>query len=1722
MKKNIFLLSTLLSGMIGYSASSMADDIDIYLKGKSTKQTFSNTMLIVDSSESMNETLANGETKVFAAQKSIMDLLNSLNDEKRVGLATYNGNGGSIIYPIRPLNDRVYRTSVSKIRDGGDDFIEGSPSQNQDKTNYYLGFGKHGEERDLKTKTFTLLNSHNKTATRCGDGTEYDMTVDELKLGDFNTCDEGYEMSLLFHGVTFPRRADITNAYIQLTRKDTRNDLRQVRVNLDLYNNIGGMDTEKNTDDVFSNGEAQTTTTTTTVPNPDYEPPVYYEGVRVKDAVGSPTITTSSTATNYSRVIDMDEERRTNTDNGTPMGTIANTMKGVNLQYDISSQYAYAGSFVIDGSRKVNTPDLSSYIRNMINSNDNRFLVKLSTVIYAPYLSNDYMEFHSDQTTYAVDAPKLIVEYYDDEVNADSNNTFVGLNFRNVNIASKSEVESAKLTITANGDDASGGNITIKVMDYTVNNNAIYDGTKISTMGVIAQKNVAIGNWVNGAKYSFDVSDLVEIAIARPGYCGGDNILFVLESGTLPQIRAREYYSIDKAGVDTSLIIKQGAVSNDSCATVSYYEGSTLDNASLVTKKRYGLDSLRTVKEQMIYSAIHDIRPDGRTPTLGSTLEAFKYMTGGSVSNVGKSRNSELKRVSHEDSYMGASSVTSRINCTDSTINSEDCKYERINGSPTYISPMTSLECETNNIIMLTDGVPFESNAYYNDVDSIVGANVCTNGWACIIGFADYMANNDVNSSIAGDQTITTDVIGFDIDRTEGSETDKMQEYADAGKGQFLSVDNAIDLSSMMYEVVNTVLEVTTVALPGVAIDQANKLQLRDELYFSLFIPSEKLAWGGNLKKYFINNGVIVDVNGNAAINPDTGLFVPETKSAWSAINDGSESTLGGAGNKGTTNRNIFTYFGNNKFESLSGDEHRFNLGNSTLTPKRNHSYNSNGQNKNADSSIFMETIRNDLEENDTSVKAHIANMAVNDPDRYNSDLTNLGDFLDWINGRDVFDHDADTDTIEPRITMSDPLHVKPIVVNYDEDNATLFVSTNDGTLHGIDIESGDELFAFVPKDLIKNLYKKAYLNELGKHQYGLDLTWIAYRHDENRDGTIGDDEGDFVNIYGGMRRGGSSIYSLDVTKISGSQLSSNRIPKFNWEINPTVSGFENIGQTWSTPVIAQIKVDDVEKIVLIFGGGYDPQNDYVDTTINQKGAQIYIVDAMTGDLIWSMSNSGSSTLTHSDMQYSIPNKVEILDMNNDGLVDYIYANDVAGQIFKLKVDNENIGASGLISARTFAKLGKTDSTDSFDDRRFYEKMTVVPVIDRDGKALYIATGTGYRARPFFKAMKDALFVLKDREINPDTFEVGKQPIKMENLLDITTRNDDDIDIVTDLSAKEGYYMWFNKGLETSDTNFEGEKMIGNITASNDMLLFTTYVPNKNISEDVVENTSTTRNYLHERVLEYYVDQNGNDIPGTIGTSCNGKYCTTNNGKLTNLKNGNTNVTYNMLLDFQNDYMDSNKQFEKIVKEEFDWHQDFVRNGNGSVCRPKGNGNAQECNSTSGISNAENTRIYFFDDFMGETVFKDSEAPHPTVDDYPTVDGEIKTTQVESSTEGVILNMDGSISNSNYCEDSGLGKSRRYAINIYTAKPEKLNQNEVIDETRSIMEQRYKIDTVSGFSAGTKVLYTSDGVVAITNTTVEIIDDVQGLGLFKDRWLRLLKDDDAIVPPHIETLRSGS
>src|SRR5207248_4861036 len=87
----------------------------------------------------------------------------------------------------------------------------------------------------------------------------------------------------------------------------------------------------------------------------------------------------------------------------------------------------------------------------------------------------------------------------------------------------------------------------------------------------------------------------------------------------------------------------------------------------------------------------------------------------------------------------------------------------------------------------------------------------------------------------------------------------------------------------------------------------------------SVFQPSLTYHWPGNVKKYSVQSGVIVDQNSVAAVDPTTGFFKNSAQSFWSASFDGSTVTAGGAASQipdwnpaNAGARKLYTYIGTN------------------------------------------------------------------------------------------------------------------------------------------------------------------------------------------------------------------------------------------------------------------------------------------------------------------------------------------------------------------------------------------------------------------------------------------------------------------------------------------------------------------------------------------------------------------------------------------------------------------------------------------------------------------------------------------------------------------------------------------------------------------------------------------------------------------------------------------
>lgn len=334
-------------------------------------------------------------------------------------------------------------------------------------------------------------------------------------------------------------------------------------------------------------------------------------------------------------------------------------------------------------------------------------------------------------------------------------------------------------------------------------------------------------------------------------------------------------------------------------------------------------------------------------------------------------------------------------------------------------------------------------------------------------------------------------------------------------------------------------------------------------------------------------------------------------------------------------------------------------------------------------------------------------------------------------------------------------VHSKPEAISYgstldekgnitDEREDYVLFGSMDGALHLVDAADGKEEVAIIPRQMLINqsdaLVSGSFKDDIGQPYFGVDAPWLVktdYNYDlPNKRVTVDTATGKGMFAYGGLRMGGEALYGMNITTKS--------TPKILFTITPqgvssatsgksATTGFERLGQIWSKPVAAKIRLtkgssttkNTAPTDVLIFGGGYDmryEEDDYVPTSTKPaKGSAIYMVNAQTGELIWSTSSAATSgkNVKTDNMINSITGGITVLDRDNDGLIDHIYAADLGGQVFRADFENARIEQFGFAAVSAFSNKGVTRilnvaPTDKKLAYRFYES-PIVSFFRREG-----------------------------------------------------------------------------------------------------------------------------------------------------------------------------------------------------------------------------------------------------------------------------------------------------------------------------------------------------------------------------------------------------------------------
>lgn len=217
-----------------------------------------------------------------------------------------------------------------------------------------------------------------------------------------------------------------------------------------------------------------------------------------------------------------------------------------------------------------------------------------------------------------------------------------------------------------------------------------------------------------------------------------------------------------------------------------------------------------------------------------------------------------------------------------------------------------------------------------------------------------------------------------------------------------------------------------------------------------------------------------------------------------------------------------------------------------------------------------------------------------------------------------------------------------------------ILVGANDGMLHCFDPVTLQELWAFIPNNLLYKLktmmIQDPDCGEFLSHQSFVDGTPVI--HDVYFSGNW-----HTVVVCGqGMGWGNNHYFyyfCLDVTDPLD--------PKPMWEVTDA-----SMGETWSVPSIGKVNLSGTDTWIAFMGSGYATWNLGV-----TQGNSFYGVDIATGHILSKITLASTPDPTSPfGIANTLPGSPNVADTNGDGYVEYAYIGDLLGRIWRIDLAN--------------------------------------------------------------------------------------------------------------------------------------------------------------------------------------------------------------------------------------------------------------------------------------------------------------------------------------------------------------------------------------------------------------------------------------------------------------------
>lgn len=379
-------------------------------------------------------------------------------------------------------------------------------------------------------------------------------------------------------------------------------------------------------------------------------------------------------------------------------------------------------------------------------------------------------------------------------------------------------------------------------------------------------------------------------------------------------------------------------------------------------------------------------------------------------------------------------------------------------------------------------------------------------------------------------------------------------------------------------------------------------------------------------------------------------------------------------------------------------------------------------------------------------------------------------------------------------IINSSPIYVAPPSNNYSDTgysaftttyanrSPTVYVGANDGMLHGFNSSTGNEVLAYVPSEVYKNLSSLSDPTYASNHKFYVDGSpnyGDAYINSTWR--TV---------LLSGLNAGGRGIFALDITdptQFSEANSSKNVL----FEYNSTTD--TDTGYIWQQPLILKMNTG---KWAAVFGNGVDSTGTGLST--------LFVVDLATGTLVKKISVGTGSVSAPGGIT-----GIAAVDKDGNGTADYVYATDINGYVWKFD-----------LSSSSTANWGNYYGTKALFSAG--QPITITPQVSvspNGGYLIYFGTGKYLENGDNTTTAQNAFYGIRDPDVATATMPITTSTLQQQTISTTTvgttvyrTMSSNAVNYTT----QNGWYV---------NLPLSGERVVTNPVLRNGRIIFTTLVP---------------------------------------------------------------------------------------------------------------------------------------------------------------------------------------------------------------------------------------------------------------------------------------------------------